>query len=160
MGGIASGGDHPPSFPLGRNPRLAHQSGHPFARATHPLITQVGVKAWTPISARVRGKHLSHLFRKLSIFSLASTGGTLAPGVEAAFRDEKSLAHHHNGKFLLVVFNTLLLHLDSREKMLTTFFTSSRSCCTRSSSRGIATLFFFERCLMSTAWKRVFAMLS
>jgi hypothetical protein len=135
MGCVSSGGDHPPSFSLGRNPRLAHQSGHPFARATHPLSTQVGVKAWTPISARVRGKHLSNLFRKLSIFSLASTGGTLAPGVKAAFRDEKSLAHHHNGKFLLVLINKLILHLDSREKMLTTFFNISRSCCTRSSSR-------------------------
>jgi hypothetical protein len=160
MGCISCGGDHPPSFSLGRDPRLAHQSGHPFARTPHPLITPIDVKAWTPISARVRGKHLSNRFRKLSIFSLALTGGTLAPGVEAAFRDVKNLAHPHNGKFLLVWFNKLLLHLDSREKMLTPFFTRSRSCCTRSSSRGIATIFFFERCLMSTAWKRVFAMLS
>jgi hypothetical protein len=75
------------------------------------------VKAWTPLSLRVRGKHLSNLFRKLSIFSLASTGGTLAPGVEAAFRDVKNLAHHHNGKFLLVLFNKLLLHLDSYENL-------------------------------------------
>src|SRR5258708_35424135 len=101
MGCISSGGDHPPSFSLGRNPRLAHQSGHPFARAMHPLITQVGVKAWTPISARARGKHLSNLFRQLTIFSLASTGGTLPPGVEAPFRDAKNLAHPPNGNSLL-----------------------------------------------------------
>ena len=135
MGCISSGGDHPPSFSLGSDPRLAHQSGHPFARTPHPLITQVGVKARTPLSARVRGKPLSNRFRKLSIFSLVSTGGTLAPGVEAAFRDIKNLAHHHNGKFLLVLCNKLILHVDSREKMITPFFTISRSCCTRSSSR-------------------------
>src|SRR5438046_1021772 len=50
-------------------------------------------------------------------------------------RNTKYLAHHHDGKLLLVLFDKLIVHLLSREKMLTTFFNISRSCCTRSSSR-------------------------
>jgi hypothetical protein len=80
-------------------------------------------------------KHLSNLLRDLSIFSVALTGGTLAPSVEATFRDSKHTAHHHDGKFVLVLFDKLIFHLDSREKMLIAFFSISRSCCTLSNSR-------------------------
>jgi hypothetical protein len=38
------------------------------------------------------------------------------------------MTHDDNGKFMLVLFNKLIFHLESREKMLTTFFRMSRSC--------------------------------
>jgi hypothetical protein len=57
-------------------------------------------------------KHLSNLLPALSIFSLALTGGTLAPSVEATFRDSKRLAHDHYRKFVLVLFDKLIFHLD------------------------------------------------
>lgn len=77
--------------------------------------------AWASISASVREKYLPDLLSKLSIFSRALTGRTLAPGIKVTFRDSQHIAHHHDGKFVLVLFNTLLFHLESREKMLTTF---------------------------------------
>src|SRR5215471_10225640 len=88
----------------------------------------------TAISLSMSVKYLSNLFSEQSIFSLASTGGTLAPGIKSAFGDTKHLAHDHDGKLMLVLFNKLIFHLDSREKMLTTFFRISRSYCTLSSS--------------------------
>jgi hypothetical protein len=91
--------------------------------------------AWTPRSASVCDKDLPDLASQLSIFSVASADRTLAPGVEAAFGNAKHLAHDHDGKRLLVLFDKLLFHLLSREKMLTTCFSLSRSCWTLSSSR-------------------------
>src|SRR6266567_4124662 len=67
--------------------------------------------------------------------SFALTGRALAPGIQATFRDSENLAHDHDSKFALVLFDKLIFHLDSREKMLRTFFSISRSCWTRSSSR-------------------------
>lgn len=132
---ISPGGQHPTSFAPGAHVRLTHKSSHPLARDASPLILQLSIDTRTPISASMRDKDLPNLLRKLSIFSLALAGRTLAPGIKATFRDSKHLAHGHDGKFLLVLFNTLLSHLDSREKMLTTFFSISRSCCTLSNSR-------------------------
>src|SRR6266571_6343224 len=83
----------------------------------------------------MRDKDLPNLLSEASIFSFAPAGRALAPGVKATFRDSQHLAHGRNGKFLLVLFDKLIFHLDSREKMLTTFFNMSRSCCTLSSSR-------------------------
>jgi hypothetical protein len=84
--------------------------------------------AWTAISASVSGKDLPNLLRKVSLFSGALTGRALAPGVKAAFRDSEHVAHPRDGKFVLVLFNKLTFHLESREKMLTAFFNMSRSC--------------------------------
>jgi len=61
----------------------------------------------------MQGKRLSNLLNDLSIFSL------VLAGVKAAFRDSKNTAHHHDGKFLLMLFNKLIFYLLSREKMLT-----------------------------------------
>ena len=46
--------------------------------------------------------------------------GRNAPSVIATFPDSKHFAHDHDGKFLLVLFDKLIFHLESREKMLTT----------------------------------------
>ncbi|SRR6266566_2511319 len=59
-----------------------------------------------------------------------------------------------------MLFDTLLFHVDSREKMLTTFFSLSRSCCTRSSSRYAPTVFFLQCRLVSTSGKCGCAVLS
>ncbi len=45
--------------------------------------------AWIPISALVPVKYLPNLLSKLSIFSLALAGFSLALGVKAAFRDSE-----------------------------------------------------------------------
>jgi len=124
------------------------------------LLAQLGMQAWTAVSATMSVKLLSNLFCELGIFSFALTGGALAPGVKATFRDIKHSAHDDNGEFLLVLFDKLLVHLDSREKMPTTFFTLSHSCWTRSSSRGIAAIFLLSWRLVSAAWKGFFAVLS
>ena len=120
---------------------LAHNPASRISLATRlremlrRLLAQLGMQAWAALSATMSVKLLSNLFYELGIFSFALTGGTLSPGVKATFRDIKHSAHNDNGEFLLVLFDTLLVHLDSREKMPTTFFTRSRSCWTRSSSR-------------------------
>lgn len=66
-------------------------------------------------------KDLPDLLRQLSIFLMVSAGRTLAPGGESTFGHAKHLAHHRDRKFLLVLFNELIFHLLSREKMLTPF---------------------------------------
>jgi hypothetical protein len=135
VGRVSCGGLHPMPFLLGRKSRLTHEPGHPFASDASPLILQLPLDARTPVSASVRDKDLSDLLRKLSIFSLTLAGRTLAPGIQATFRDSEHVAHDDDGKFVLVLFNKLIPHLESREKMLTTFFSMSRSCWTRSRSR-------------------------
>src|SRR5581483_2935882 len=125
---VSAGGQHPALFAAGRKLRLAHQPGYPFARRASPLIFEFTMNAWTPISPLMRDKNLLNLLRKLSIFPCALTSRTFAPSVKAAFRDSKHMAHHHDRKFVLVLFNKPILHLESREKMLTTFFNMSRSC--------------------------------
>ena len=84
-------------------------------------ITQFRMQARAAVSAMMRVKLLSHLLRELGIFSFALSGGTLSPGREATFRDLKHSAHDDTGAFLLVLFDKLIVHLDSREKMPTTF---------------------------------------
>src|SRR5258705_13983984 len=79
-------------------------------------------------------KLLLDLLCQMSIFLLASAGWTLTPGRESTFRDREHAAHHHYWKFMLVLFDELIVHRWSREKMLTTFFRISRSCWTRSNS--------------------------
>jgi hypothetical protein len=70
------------------------------------------------------------------------------------------VTHDDHGKLLLVLFDTRLLHGESREQMLTTFLRRARSCCTLSSSRGIAAIVFLQWRLVSTAGKRFFPMMS
>src|SRR5512133_4321334 len=135
MGSISPRGNYPTSFASGAEIRLMHQAGHPFTRAADPSVAQFGVQARTSISAMMSTKPLPDLFGEQSIFSLALAGRALAPRIIATFRDRKHSAHDHNGKFLLVLFNKLILHLDSREKMLRTFLRISRSCWTLASSR-------------------------
>src|SRR3974390_3443240 len=135
MGSVSFGGQHPASFAPGGESSFTHQPGHSFARSALPLILQLTMNARAAISASMGDKDLPNLLRELSIFSFASAGRTLAPGIKATFRDSKHVAHDHDGEFLLVLFHKLICHLESREKMLTTFFNISRSCCTLSSSR-------------------------
>src|SRR5258708_13241775 len=134
MGGVSFGGEHPTMFAGGCSFCRKHQASQSFARDASPLIAQFPVDARTPISALVLFKHLPNLLGEESIFSFALTGRALAPGIKATFRDSENLAHDHNSKFVLVLFDKLIFHLDSREKMLRTFFSISRSCCTRSTS--------------------------
>ncbi len=135
MRSVPPRGNHPTPFAPSAQSCLAHQPGHPFAREAPSLVAQLDLNTWTPVSLLMVLKDLSNMGGELSIFSPALTGRALAPGVKAAFRDFQDLTHDDDGKFLLVLFNKLVLHLDSREKMLTTFFRMSRSCCTLSSSR-------------------------
>lgn len=118
MGCVSFGGQHTPSFPLGGNRCFPHEPGHPFAGELSPLVLQFPVNPWRTIPALMLVEHLLNFLGELSIFPLALAGRTLAPGGKAAFRDSKDLAHHDNGKFRLVLFNKLIVHLDSREKML------------------------------------------
>jgi hypothetical protein len=160
MSWVLACGKHTPPFAFGIQPCLTHQSGYPFAGDASSLIVQLGMQAWAAVSAMMSLKLLSNLLCELGIFSFALTGGTLSPGVKATFRDIKHSAHDDNGEFLLVLFDKLLFHLDSREKMPTTFFKISRSCWTLSSSRGIAAVFLLSWRLVSAAWKGFFAVLS
>src|SRR5450759_5896766 len=91
---------------------------------------QISVDTWCAISPLMLFKYLPDLLGQLSIFSLPSADWTFAPGVKAAFRDREHMTHHHDGKFMLVLFNKTIFHLYFREKILTTFFRISRSCCT------------------------------
>src|SRR5215469_5049942 len=135
MRGISVRGEHPPPFAFRTQPRLTHQPGNPLASDASSPITQLCMQARATVSALMSAKFLSKLFYELGIFSLVLTGRTLAPSVKATFRDSEHSAHDNNGKFLLVLFNKLIFHLDSREKMPTAFFKISRSCWTLSSSR-------------------------
>jgi hypothetical protein len=110
-------------------------SNYPPSRMGAPLVLQLPLDARTPISASVPDKDLPNLLCELSIFSLALAGRALTPGIKAAFRDSKHVTHDHDRKFVLLLFDKLIFHLESREKMLTTFFKISRSCWTLSSSR-------------------------
>ena len=128
MSCVLACGKHTTPFAFGTQLCLTHQPGHPFARDASSLIAQLGMQARAAVSATMSVELLSNLFCELGIFSLALTGGTLSPGVKATFRDTKHSAHDDNREFLLVLFDKLLFHLDSREKMPTTFFNISRSC--------------------------------
>ncbi len=125
MGGVSLGGEHPTMFAPGCYLCLTHQASHSFAGEASALIAQFPVDARTPISALVLFKHLPNLLSEESIFSFALTGRALAPSIQATFRDSENLAHDHDRNFLLVLFDKLLFHLDSREKMLRTFLGKS-----------------------------------
>ena len=125
---VSAGGQRAALFAPGADFRLTHQPGYPFAGGSTPLIFQFSIDTRASISALVCEKHLPDCLRQLSIFSGALAGRALAPGIKATFRDSKDIAHDHDGKCVLVLFNKLLFHLESREKMLTTFFRISRSC--------------------------------
>src|SRR5690349_3234964 len=114
MAGVSAGSQYPTPFAPGTQLRLSHQPSYPFARTPHPLFVQFDMQARTPISALMGVKFLSNGFCQLGIFSFALTGGTLAPGVQATFRDAEHSAHDNNGKILLVFFNKLIDHLLSR----------------------------------------------
>src|SRR5689334_9257747 len=107
MGRVSFGGQHTTSCALGRESSFTHQPGHSFARNASSLISQLTMNAWAAISASMGGVNLANLLRELSIFSLASAGRTLAPGIKATFRDSKDLAHDHDRKFLLMLFDKL-----------------------------------------------------
>src|SRR5438034_8454819 len=109
MSSIPARGKHTTPFAFGVQPRLTHQSGYPFAGDASPIV-QLGMQTWAAISTTMSVNLLSNLFCELGIFSFALTGGTLAPCVQATFRDTKHSAHDDNGKFLLVLFDKLLFH--------------------------------------------------
>src|SRR6266851_8143918 len=131
----AIGGQHPTVFASGASPVLAHESGDSFARTPPPKLAEFGMNAWTPIDSPMGDKDLLYGGAELSIFSFALTHRALAPCIIPTLRDAEDSAHDDNGKFLLELFDKLIFHLDSREKMLTTFLRMSRSCCTLSRSR-------------------------
>ena len=119
------------------SPRCSHalfwqEASHSFAGEASALSMQFSVDARTPISALVLVKHLPNFLGEESIFSFALTGRALAPGIKATFRDSKYIAHDHEREFMLVLFDKLILHLDSREKMLRTFFGKSLTDVKRS----------------------------
>src|SRR6266487_4188932 len=84
MSSIPARGKHTTPFAFGVQPRLTHQSGHPFAGDASP-IAQLGMQTWAAVSTTMSVKLLPNLFCELGIFSFALTGGTLAPGVKATF---------------------------------------------------------------------------
>jgi hypothetical protein len=139
---------------------FTHEPSYSFARTMDPLLVEFGMHTRTPIHFAMREKNLPNLGHDESIFSFAPAGWALAPCIIATFRDSEYPAHGHNGKLLLLLFDKLLFHLDSREKMLTTFLRISRSWCTRSSSRYAPTIFFLQGRLVSTPWKCSWAVLS
>ena len=112
-----------------------HQASYPFARAVACFIAQFSVNTWTAIAALMPLERLLNCFGKVSIFSFALAGGALQPCVIATLGHCEHAAHGDNGRFLLVVFDELISHLDSREKMLMAFFRISRSCRKISFSR-------------------------
>src|SRR5579883_3087030 len=135
MSGVSSGGQNPTAFAPGGESRLAHEPGHACASDLLPLVLEFSVNAWGTLPALVLINHLMNFLSELSIFSAALAGWALTPGIIATFRDFTDSTHDDHGKLLPVLFDKMIAHLDSREKMLTAFFSSSRSCWTRSSSR-------------------------
>lgn len=127
MGGVSSGGLSPTPFAPGTHLSLTHEPCYSFTCDMPPSIFQLAMDAWTPIPASVCDKDLLNLLHQLSIFLVVPAGRTPAPGIKSAFGHAKNLAHDHHGKFVLVLFNKLIFHLLSREKMLTAFFNMSRS---------------------------------
>src|SRR5581483_8263971 len=156
---IAACGEHASPFAFGTQARLTHQLGNSFARDASSPILQLDMQAWTAVSATMSAKFLSNLFGELGIFSLALTGWTLAPSVKATFRDTKHSAHDDNGEFLLVLFDKLVFHLDSREKMPTAFFRISRSWRRSSFSRFRRRFSRLELGLVPFPWERFRAVL-
>ncbi len=124
---ISPGREHATVFALGIQLSLTHQPGDSFARDLAPLIFDLPTNPWRSIPALVLIKHLANGLRELSIFSMTLAGGALAPSVKAAFGNLKDSTHDDDGKLLLVLFDKLISHLDSREKMLIAFFSISRS---------------------------------
>ncbi|SRR5579875_410372 len=107
MSWLLACGQHTPPVAFRTQPCFTHQPGHPFARDASSLIVQFGMQARAAVSAMMRVNLLSNLLRELGIFSFALTGGTLAPGIQATFRDLKHSAHDDNGEFLLVLVDNL-----------------------------------------------------
>src|SRR5258707_13972776 len=103
MGGVSLGGLHPTPFAPGTHLRLTHEPRYSFAGDVSPLVFQLTMDAWAPISASVCDKDLPDLLHQLSIFLVVPAGRTLAPGIKSAFGNPKNLAHDHHGKFLLVL---------------------------------------------------------
>jgi hypothetical protein len=117
MSGVSPGGLRSTPFAPGTHLCLMHEPRYSFAGDVSPLIFQLTLDAWAPISASVCDKDLPDLLRQLSIFLVVPAGRTLAPGIKSAFGNPKNLAHDHYGKFVLILFNELIVHLLSREKM-------------------------------------------
>ena len=109
------------SFAFRGDPMFTHEPSYSLARTMDSLLFEFGMNARTPVHLAMREKDLPDLGNNESIFSFALAGWALAPCIIATFRDTEYPAHGHNGKPLLVLFNKLIFHLDSREKMLTTF---------------------------------------
>lgn len=84
----------------------------------------------------------------------------LTPCIIGTFRDSEYQAHGHNGKLLLVLFDTLPVHLDSRDKMLTTFLEYRAPVALAPARGGITAVFFLQCRLASTPWKCCCAVLS
>src|SRR5260221_3414661 len=129
------GGDGVATLAFGAHPMFLHQPSNPFARTAPALLFEFDVHAGTTIDPTARDEDLLNVGSEMSIFSFALTNRALAPCVIPTLRDPKHSAHGHDGKLLLVLFDKLIFHRDSREKMLTTVFSISRSCRAISSSR-------------------------
>src|SRR4051812_30303688 len=79
-------------------------------RTAPALLLEFGVNAGTARDPTARDKDLLDVGGETSIFSFALTHWALAPCVIPTLRDSKHSAHGHDGKLLLVVFDTLLFH--------------------------------------------------
>src|SRR5712692_2685366 len=116
---------------------LTHESSHPLAPARLALGVQDGMDAWTAIHLPIGLIDARDALPQPRVLLAAAAGRAQPPqpGIKPTHRHLQDAAHRLDRILLLVRSNELVLHRDSREKMLTTFFKMSRSCRVMSSSR-------------------------
>src|SRR6266516_140903 len=116
---------------------LAHEPGHTLAPAVLPFGLQHCVNAWTAVDLPIGLIDAHNALPQPSILLAAAAGRAQPPqpGIKPTHRHFQDAAHRLDRILLLMRSNKLVLHRDSREKMLTPFFKMSRSCRVTSSSR-------------------------
>src|SRR5512143_3345205 len=79
-------------------PALAHQPGHPMAAHRPALRPQFGMHPQAAIGLAARLMHSTDFSQQLSILASPAAFRAATPGVIAAGRDVKHLAHYRDGK--------------------------------------------------------------
>ena len=74
MSCIPECGKHTQPFAFGTQPRLTHESGHPFAGDASSLIAQLSLQAWAAVSATMSVKLLSNFSVSWASSRLRSQG--------------------------------------------------------------------------------------
>jgi hypothetical protein len=72
---------------------------------------------WTAIHLAIGLENDFHVFDKVGIFSAVSAGRALTPGIVPAHRHREDSAHECNWILVPVLYNELISHCFSREKM-------------------------------------------